>query len=164
MINIKGLDKAELLAALFNYAYDMKNAKSIIKNSLEATQGFLYIASSEVDAGKTDKTTTIKSTEVKNLIKSITDSKVQSKYLDKTSAQVILNSNKKIKSISNILIEIDFSSNNIDPTKFDSIYGQFSVSNFVSVLKDYISFDKTGKVKKPPKIIKDDKPVEEKKI
>lgn len=151
MINLTGINKAELLAALFNYAHDMKDAMKIAPQSVEVAQGFLFVASAELLAGKTDKTTTVKSQEVKKIMKNIQDAKTNAEYLDKDSARTILDADKTLKKVNGISIMISFRGNDIDTTIFNSLYGQWAAESIANILKDEISLDKTGKIKKPKK-------------
>lgn len=151
MINLIGLNKADLLVALFNYAKDMKESKKVAPQSLEVAQAFLFAASAEVLAGKTDKTTTVKSPEVKQIMKIILDNKTKNEYLTTADAQALLVINTNIKEVNGVQIFINFKGTDIDSKKFNALYGQWAAESIVNAFKDEISFDKTGKIKKPKK-------------
>ena len=153
MVNLIGIDKAELLAALFNYAKDMKESKKIMPTHLlEDTQIYLLVSSNEIIAGKTDETTSDKRQEIKKIMKAILDAKRKNEYLTPTTAQIIINANPNIKEVNGIPIFINLKGNDIDTCKFNSLYGQWAAESIANIFKDEISYDSTGKIKKPKKV------------
>lgn len=148
MINLTGINKAELLSEAFNYAKDMAAALKITDQSLEATIGFLIIATAEIRAGKTNKTTTVKSSDVKKIMLTIQNSTINNEYLNKDSARTILNADKTIKRLNGIPLRLDFRGEDIESTQYNSMYGHNALECTVNTLKDYVGLKKNGTPKK----------------
>jgi hypothetical protein len=149
MINLTGLNKAELLAALFNYAHDMKDALRIIDNeSIEEVQKGLIQAQAELISGKTSKTTSIKDKDVKSIIRNIESATTNNEYLTKDTARDILDNDKTLKRVNGVSINMSFKGDDLDTTNYNSMYGQWAAENIANNLKDYISLNKQGNPKK----------------
>lgn len=148
MINLTEINKAELLAEAFNYARDMEAALKITDQSIEATIGFLIIAVAEIKAGMTNKTTTVKSSDVKKIMLSIQNATINGDYLDKDSARLVLNNDKTIKRLNGVPLKLDFRGDDIESVQYNSMYGHNALECIVDSLKDYIGLKKDGTPKK----------------
>lgn len=151
MVNIDGLNKADVLAEIYNYAVDMKSALRRTDMSIEDAASQLEIAKAEDTWRRTQKTKHNLPTKTEKIVQDISGNLGSSGYWDRARAQKQLNEDKTINKISGVYIDTSFKGRDLDTINYNSTYGQYAFENLVNGLKDEISFKKDGTKKKANK-------------